>query len=525
MTAAVVLLAMAAVYPRIFAYPGAISFVSFSALPLIVAFGLVLNALLLVEEAGSLSSSYPRHMLTLPVRTRTLVFWPMVYSTAAGALMWIVVAVMVYRPSGFEVPVLVPALALAAVMAWVQAFAWMPMPVPWLRAIVVISSMSALAALPLRLAAAGTASTPVLALMLAGYIVAAWPLAWAAVACDRRGLAWAISPQGLRVENITSRLIRGQRPRPFESPLAAQEWYELSCHGLMMNGFVRGTLLLVWLTLFTKGRHAEGLVWFSIMIALLVAVVVVVISSAGTGLGRLTPVWSDSKGVATFVVTRPLATERFVAAKFRVAARSVLVTCVLAAWATAVWVFVSGNTENARMMFLRLVGQHSGPRGIALLALGCVLLPALCWRQVTSSVTLVLTGRRWISESAVILYMAALVCLGSVAAYIVRHPEQLGRVYWALPWAVCGLAIVKAGLAVGAFRSAVGRRLMGWRSMWRALGIWLVFSACGIAMAALLYPAAGAPGSRLYMLLGVPTFVPLCRFPCAVLALDWNRHR
>ena len=86
----------------------------------------------------------------------------------------------------------------------------------------------------------------------------------------------------------------------------------------------------MWVVLLTKGRRTETLQWFSMMIMLLIVVLVVVIASAGTSLGRLGPVWSDAKGVVNFVVTRPMSTEHIVAAKFRVAARSVLVTWLLA---------------------------------------------------------------------------------------------------------------------------------------------------------------------------------------------------
>ena len=65
-------------------------------------------------------------MLTLPVRTRTLVFWPMLFASASGGLLWVGDALLIYRPAGYQLPVLVPALGLAGFMAWAQAVAWMP---------------------------------------------------------------------------------------------------------------------------------------------------------------------------------------------------------------------------------------------------------------------------------------------------------------------------------------------------------------------------------------------------------------
>ena len=322
-------------------------FVVMTALPSLALFGLVMNALLLVEEAGSLASSYPRHMFVLPARTRTLVFWPMVLGVTIVALTWVAVALLVYRPSGIALPVLLPALGLAAFMAWAQAFSWMPLPVPWLRSLIVTFAMSALVAVPLRLAVTSSASTTALACLLAGYIVAAWLFAWAAVTCDRRGLAWVPSRRVPLASAIFDRAVTGRRRRPFASPLAAQEWYDARCHGLMLNGFVRLALFFIWLILMTAGRRHESLQWFSMMLTLLAVVVIVVIAAAGTSLGRFVPVWSTSTVATTFVFTRPLATQRIVAAKYRVAVRSVVTTVLLAGAGAACWVFASGNTDNA----------------------------------------------------------------------------------------------------------------------------------------------------------------------------------
>ena len=69
-----------------------------SLLPLIGVFGYFMNALLFVEDVGSLSSGYPRRMFSLPVPTRTLVIWPMLYGSATVALLWVATACLVYRP-------------------------------------------------------------------------------------------------------------------------------------------------------------------------------------------------------------------------------------------------------------------------------------------------------------------------------------------------------------------------------------------------------------------------------------------
>jgi hypothetical protein len=52
-----------------------------------------------------------------------------------------------------------------------------------------------------------------------------------------------------------------------------------------------------------------------------------------------------------------------------------------------------------------------------------------------------------------------------------------------------------------------------------------LLTGCGIAMAVLVGPTSAVPLSWPVIALGVATLVPLVRFPLAMLALDWNRHR
>ena len=97
-----------------------------SLLPLIGVFGHFMNSLLFVEDVGSLSSGYPRRMYSLPVPTRTLVIWPTLYGSAPSRRSgWRRRACL--SPWGSRVPVLLPAVGLAALMAWFQALSWSPL--------------------------------------------------------------------------------------------------------------------------------------------------------------------------------------------------------------------------------------------------------------------------------------------------------------------------------------------------------------------------------------------------------------
>src|SRR3989441_5213875 len=79
--------------------------------------------------AGDLAarhSMYPARMFTLPVTNAALVGWPMLYGTAAVAVLLLAPRLFAVWPSGIEIPLIWPALLAAALLAWTQALTWMP---------------------------------------------------------------------------------------------------------------------------------------------------------------------------------------------------------------------------------------------------------------------------------------------------------------------------------------------------------------------------------------------------------------
>jgi hypothetical protein len=195
--AAVSLLATAIFCPLLLRYSHAPAVLVACAVPQAFIIGYVLNALLFVEESGSMSSSYPRHMLALPVRIQTLVFWPILYASSTAALLWMAVG-SIYRMGGFQTPLLLQALGLASLISWCQALSWLPIKSPWLRTAVALGSVLVLGALPLWLGLFNPYSPSLLAALLVGYIVAAYAVGFVAVANHRRGNDWRIAPGRIR---------------------------------------------------------------------------------------------------------------------------------------------------------------------------------------------------------------------------------------------------------------------------------------------------------------------------------------
>src|SRR5256712_11061063 len=79
--------------------------------------------------AGDLAardSMYPARMFTLPVTNAALVGWPMLYGTAAVAVLGLAAGHFAVWPSGIRIPMIWPGLLAAALLPGTQALAWVP---------------------------------------------------------------------------------------------------------------------------------------------------------------------------------------------------------------------------------------------------------------------------------------------------------------------------------------------------------------------------------------------------------------
>jgi hypothetical protein len=529
--AAVILAVLAVIFPFLVAITPAGAMALVSLAPLVGISAFVLNSLLFVEDAGSLTSRYPRYMLTLPVRTGTLVLWPMLFVSVGAGLLWVVAALLVYRPAGYHAPLFLPALSLAGLMAWAQALAWMPIRVFWVReftTIILAMLLGCLGALPVWIMFTGAGSAVLVALVLLTYIAAAFVVGWAAVASDRQGIDWRIWPTQSNLARLIGpgRLARAKRP--FRSAFDAQLSYEWGCHGLILNGFVGVIQFVIWgVLLLRQGRGTPT--WLALIFAILPIVLVTMIAATGPAFGRFRPFWSHQRGLAqtsTFIATRPMTSARLVAAKFRMAAASVIANWILAVAGTTCWLAVSDNHDNAQVLAREFFSRYPGGKGFAVIALTCILVPALSWRFLTGSLVPVLTGRRWVADGAVWLYLSFLAALGGCGVWLAKsEPDQLARLYSVIPLLVLAIVLVKGATAVAGFHLALQRRLLSWRNIASLLGLWFVLTVCGIALAVLLGSTSAVPISLPILALGVAALVPLARFPLATLALDWNRHR
>ena len=175
-------------------------------------------------------TAFPSRMFTLPVRTGALAGWPMAYGAAALALLWLVIAGLVLRPAGLDVPLWWPAVMVAAVLAWMQALVWWPFGLAWVRivvALLVVHLPISATMVALKLDVPEWAIAAGLGVALAVGLIAAQ----IGVARARSGTV----PSWQWLTNIgTSMPLRAGRRSRFGSAGRALVWYERRRHGLAL---------------------------------------------------------------------------------------------------------------------------------------------------------------------------------------------------------------------------------------------------------------------------------------------------
>ncbi len=143
----------------------------------------------IVAYSGDMSateSGFPRHMMVLPLSNRAMALTPLLYGLACVAALWIIVGRLVLMPGGWPVPILWPAVMLAALTVWLQATSWMPFWFPFARVAACVGSLFAVCGFAC-VAQAFQFPEPVLLGGLVAAIGIAMPIAVAGVARARRG--------------------------------------------------------------------------------------------------------------------------------------------------------------------------------------------------------------------------------------------------------------------------------------------------------------------------------------------------
>jgi hypothetical protein len=457
----------------------------------------------LAGDLAARQSMYPARMFTLPMTTAALAGWPMLFGTAAMALLWFATRLLGVWPSGIAVPVIWPALLAASLLAWTQALTWMPYPARGLRVIITVLWLAVIDAVVM-VALELKASEAVMLVILAPHVPLAYLTARSAIARARRGdvADWRTSPERLR---------RGQET--FSSSGSAQAWFEWRQHGRSLPALT-AILLPFELALLFIFKDTPAIVFETLAGVLLTPPLMAIFAAATVG---------DSHGLTPFIATRPLSNAALIAAKLRTTIRSTLAAWLLVVIAVPVALQLSG-TSTLVMDWIREGIKVMGMRREVVLALLVFFaLLASTWKQLVQSLYVRLSGREWLIKASVFLPLSVLAVAFPLSHFVLRSRVAIAALWNSFPWMLALLVCLKSAAAAWVAVQLRATRLLSDRTL--ILGA-LCWNAAVFALYALLAWLLPALLFRRYFLVLVAILaVPLARLSAAPLAVAWNRHR
>ena len=463
-------------------------------------------------------SPFPARMFTLPVTTRALAGWPMLFGTAAVASLWLVTAPLVRWSWGLELPLVWPALLGAVFLAWTQVLTWTAYGLPGLRIIATVLWLAALDAAVI-MAVQMEVPEPRLVAMLAPQLPLAYLAACLVVARARRGEVpdWrGVLAQASRIAHVPS-----PRRDRFPSPFRAQSWFEWRQQGRVLPALV-GILLPFELGLLSLARDEPPvLVGLTLLGALLAPPLMagfVAATAGGPDQGG-----GDSSGL-TLTATRPLTSAAIVGAKLQAAIWSTLAAWLLVLVAVPIALALSGTwpvVADGIGEFVEVVGR---PRAIVMTLLGFAGLLASTWKQLVQSLCVGLTGRAWVVRTSVLVRLSLLVIAWLIGDWAIRNWKMVLAALWdAWPGVLVIVVCFKLSAAAWVVSRLHRTRLVSDRSLVAGAASWL---AVVLALYAVLVWLVSTPFIPHYLLALVAVLaVPLARLSAAPLALAWSRHR
>jgi hypothetical protein len=486
----------------------------------------------IVNESGN-RIGFPRTLFRLPLRTATLVFWPWLFGVATLAGWWISASIPLNLIDSDGRPVLAPAFALAATIAWIQVAVWAPVR----DLIVKLWCLPAAMTLPGALAwwlyfGVGLPYFAVVA-VLVGCLALSFPAAVAAVAADRRGDVWL---EGLVLAGRLQPKYREPGPdsQAFGSIVSAQRWYNrASPRGALVrvfgaSAFAQLALLLAISRMDPQVFNPHLMVFgFAILPLLFVSPIALAVANARTRLG------AGSTGLeetSTFVLLRPMSSGRLATSLLESALLGVLQSWLLCLGGALVagicWSAMSPIPGQILQGVTAYLGRLPLWQAFGVVLLSCIAVVGLTWRLVTNR----LIVRPAVGQRRLLYFTSVLSNLGqfaflAISASLLLDPETRPITVSVLTWLGLPILGVKILVAATAFRVARRDGLLDRPAVREVIVLWAVVALPGVCLAVVVVPGLGLPVPAGFVILWTAILVPLARFALIPLGLEAARHR
>lgn len=480
-------------------------------------------------DMASVGSGYPKHLLTLPLSTRSLVLWPMALAAAAVGGAWLLFGWIVLGYSVDTTWLWWSSAMMVSISSCLQAAMWHPYRLAYLRGLATVLAV-ALPPLLASLAWLRDLSPGALCGLYAMVSAAAVLAAYRGVSVTRLGGAgecnWSWS--------VSEVLRRGKQSRPFNSAMQAQVWMEWRRNGKMLPLFV-GLSCIVVKILFTmlgivSGIHLTPLGVGSIVgselarIELLVFPIAILCAGVVGCCCNRTDTLRRDLTMQPFHATRPLTCAEMVSAKLRMAALSALAAGALLAVYLGLWLLQPAHEGSRDAPLGLLLLQHSTPRLLVLAVAAFCCVPGLIWVVQISGLSIELSGREWLFSlyGIVLPGCAATTVLGLIYVAL-EQPQWLKLLQHVAPYLMCTAVAGKALLAWVTCRAVRRRALMTDTALVRSVTLWCI-AVCFVTITAACIVPTGVV-SVSYIMVSVILASPATRLLSAPLSLSWNRTR
>lgn len=201
--------------------------------------------------------------------------------------------------------------------------------------------------------------------------------------------------------------------------------------------------------------------------------------------------WSKSP-ISSFLATRPLSCADLVAAKFRAAVFTGILSCGMASAFLVVWLLFANN----RASLIQLCHGVSPVKISAIAVVGLVGWWAFTWKSLAENFYIGLTGREWVVNVAGIAFGGLFLLLLGGGLWLYFYPDLLPAVVAWTPWLLGVALAAKAGLAAWTLSALQWRRLLPAAKVLQGLAAWCdgggIVRLCDLAAASLVGGALAA---------------------------------